>query len=96
MNSMKRTTSERLRASAAKAGISRSVKPRIATTLILIGRSSGKRSAAEMPRRTRSSAFRRVISAKRTWESESSEMLMRLRPLSTRAPPAGRAARRWW
>jgi hypothetical protein len=41
MNSMKRTTNGRLRASSAKASTSRSVNPRIATQLTLIGRSSG-------------------------------------------------------
>jgi hypothetical protein len=56
MNSMKRTTYGLRRARAASAGISGSVKPRIATQLTLIGRSSGCRSASASPARTRSSA----------------------------------------
>src|ERR1700733_5714572 len=59
MNSMKRTSYGVSRANSASGITSSSVKPRIATALILIGWASGKPASVSIPRSTWSSASRR-------------------------------------
>ena len=80
---MKRTSYGFWRANSANRSTSSSVKSFSATTLTLIGRSSGCCCAASRPSSTWASESRRVSWKKRSGASESSDTLMRFSPAAT-------------